>query len=301
MDTLAGIEAFVRSAQGGSYSAAARAMGVTPSAVSKAVSKLEARMGVRLFARTSRSMRLTDEGQTFFASCQRILADLEDAEAAAAQARGEASGRIHLDLPLAIGRLHILPKLPAFRARYPKVALFVTLTDRVVDLVEERVDVAVRVGHLPDSRLVARRFAEQHMAICAAPAYLEWRGAPQRLEDLPAHNCLAFVRPQSGRIVPWFLRSEDGETEFEPRGDFQSNNGEALRDAAVTGIGLVQLPRYLVYQELRDGALHEVLHGASRQAEPIWIVTRSVGQALPKVRAMSNFLADLASVAREWR
>lgn len=300
MDRLAALTAFVRAADGGSFSEAGRQLGITPSAVSKAIKQIEGGLGVSLFQRTSRSMTLTDEGQAFYETCKRVLLDLHDAEEAVAGASNEPVGRVHLDMPIAFGRMHVLPQLPAFRARFPKLALDVTLDDRVADVTDEGIDIAIRVGYLPDSRLIARKLCDQQMAICASPSYLEWKGAPDRLEDLEEHNCMAFKRPQYGRLVPWFIAGTGGDIEYAPKGDFNANNAEALRDAAISGLGIVQLPRYIVGAAIKDGRLKEVLPDVSANAEPIWVVVRDNAARLPKIKAVTGFLRELVEPVPPW-
>ena len=184
VDSLSTMEVFVRVAQEGSFSAAARSLGLTPSAVSKQISRLEDRLGARLIARTTRQLALTEEGRAFQERADRILADVAEAEQAVSQMRGEVRGTLRVNVPVAFGRLHVAPLIADFLAEHPNLSMEVIHNDRYVDLIEEGVDLAVRIGELKDSTLIARRLAPNRRVICGSPAYLERRGRPRRPADL---------------------------------------------------------------------------------------------------------------------
>ena len=197
MENLTGMLAFVRAAEARSFTVAARRLGISPSGVSKAISRLEASFQVRLLHRTSRSVTMTPEGAAFYERCRQIVSELEDAEQLLSAAREIPRGRLRMTMPLSLGRLHLARLVPEFLQRYPEVTVEVSATDRIVDLVEEGFDVAVRLGQPPDSRLVARQLIGGAFVTCAAPAYLKRHGTPRAPEDLARHNCARFVVPST--------------------------------------------------------------------------------------------------------
>ena len=199
MDHLSGLLAFVHAAEARSFTRAAHRLGISPSGISKAISRLESRHGVRLLQRTARSITLTPEGSAYYERCKKILADLEEAEHVLTDAHKSPRGLLRITLPLSIGRLHFARMLPEFARQYSEVQLEVHVSDRMTDLVEEKFDVAIRIGKLSDSRLVARRLASGTLTTCATPSYLKRHGVPKRPEDLLQHNCIQFEVPNTGR------------------------------------------------------------------------------------------------------
>src|SRR3546814_152380 len=211
-DRFAGIREFVAAVDGGSFTAAALSLGVTGSAVGKSISKLEKRLGVQLLHRTTRRIDLTSEGDAYLISCRRILEELDQTEAYLSTGHQQPIGRLRIDLPTTFGRRHILPSLLKLGLRYPRLDLSVSLRDRPVDLVSEGIDLAVRIGVLPDSPdIIARRLGEQRLVICASPAYLKRHGVPANRADLPHHDCLTGWR--RGLRTTWLLKNEQGEIE----------------------------------------------------------------------------------------
>jgi DNA-binding transcriptional LysR family regulator len=231
MESLAGVAAFVRTAQLRSFTAAGRALGLSGSAVAKAVARLEASLGARLLHRTTRSVTLTDDGAVFLAHAQRALAALEDAASVVGRAT-TLRGTLRVDAPVVLGRERLVPALVRWLAAHPHLAVDVRLSDRYTPLIDEGIDVAVRVGPIADSRLVARRLGEQRLALVAAPAYLAARGTPRRPGDLEGHDAVAFRLPTSGRPRPWQLRQGARSLELRPRGRVLLDGGEALVRAA---------------------------------------------------------------------
>lgn len=258
MDHLSGLVAFVRTADLGSFAAAGRVLGLSPSAVGKAVTKLEQQLGTRLFQRSTRSTRLTEEGRLFHERCRRILDDLDDAQAILAQARETPRGRLRLSSPIVSYHL-LLPALPEFTALYPEIELDLDFNDRIVDLIEEGVDVAIRSGDLPDSRLMARALRPFQLLLCASPDYLERYGVPKCPRDLDRHLSLRFRFPNSGKLQDWPLTLPAGEPDLHLRTVLTCNNMEALRGATVRGLGIGCLPDFLAREPLANGALRTVL------------------------------------------
>lgn len=272
MHSLQQLAAFAETAKHGSFAAAARESGSAPSTLAKGVARLEQSLGVKLFHRTTRQVSLTPDGERLFGRCQRLLAEVDELHAEASGVREAPSGTLRIDVPIVLGRRFVLPLLARLSQRYPALSLDVRLQDGYVDLVKEGIDVAVRVGALKDSSLVARRFATQAMVLVASPAYLEAHGTPRRLDQLSAHGALLFRMPSTGRDRPWQFRQRGHPLELHPPSRVRLNDGEALVEAARLGLGLAQLPDYFVKGELASGALVEVLPSARPAPLPISIV-----------------------------
>ncbi|MBB3411790.1 DNA-binding transcriptional LysR family regulator [Rhizobium sp. BK316] len=288
---LGGLTAFVRTADLGSFVAAGRALGLSPSAVGKAVTALEQQLGVRLFQRSTRSLRLTEEGRLFHERCRRILDDLEDAQASLAQAVAIPRGRLRVSVPLVSYHL-ILPILPEFVNLYPEVDLDLDFNDRIVDLIEEGVDVAIRSGTLPDSRLMSRALRPFQLLLCAAPAYLEKHGTPDCPRDLEGHRSVRFRFPNSGKLQPWPLSLAADHPEIRTRTVLTCNNMEALRGATISGMGIGCMPDFLARDPLADGRLRTVLDAhidAPAQFHLLWPSNRHLS---PKVRVLVDFLSE---------
>lgn len=298
-DSLSTMEVFVRVAREGSFSAAARSLGLTPSAVSKQVSRLEDRLGARLIARTTRQLALTEEGRAFHERAARILADVSEAEQAVSQMRGEVRGTLRVNLPVAFGRLHVAPLITDFLTEHPNLTMEVVHNDRYVDLIEEGVDLAVRIGELRDSSLIARRLAPNRRIICGAPAYLERRGTPKRPADLKHHNCLVYTYRASRN--DWQTRGPDGEAEtVQVSGNLEANNAEALQAAILDGLGLGLLPLWLVGGDLKAGRLLDALPGYHMPDSAIYAVYPPGRHLSPKVRRFVDFLAERYADRSAW-
>ena len=299
LDRITDIIAFVRVADARSFTVAAEQLGLSRSAVGKCVTRLEDQLGVRLLHRTTRSVTPTDEGEAFYERCVRILADLEDAELAMASRSERPRGRLRLDLPVSFGRLHVLPLLHRFMATWPDVVVNVTFTDRYVDLIDEGVDLALRIGGEDDSRLVARTLAPHRLVTCATPDYLAARGTPRMPADLADHSCLAFTH--AGRPADWRFRTRPDDGSDAPlannrtlpvHGRFCASNAEALRDAALAGYGIGQLATFLVGDDLRAGRLVPVLESYTTPGPPIRAVYPTGRHLSPKVRRFIDLLAE---------
>ena len=242
MRSLQPLLAFSETAKRGSFAAAARELGTVPSTLAKAVSRLEASLDLRLFHRTTRQVSLTPDGERLFQRCQRVLAELEELQSDASGVRAAPSGTLRVDMPIVFGRNVMLPLLARLVQAHPGLELDVRLSDAYVDLVEDGIDVAVRTGTLSDSTLVARRFASQDLVLCAAPAYLARRGTPRRVEDLAAHDPILFRMPSSGRDRPWQLGANGETVTLHPVARLRFNDGEAMVQAALLGLGIAQVP-----------------------------------------------------------
>jgi DNA-binding transcriptional LysR family regulator len=259
MKSLKGIESFIEVASLGSFSAAAKQLGVSAVAVSKNIATLERQLSVRLFQRTTRKLSLTPEGRTFYEQCLRPLRELEAAQAVVQQSGKALSGMVCITSATPFGTGFILPILPKFQAMHPKVQISMHLDDAVNDLVAKRYDIGIRVGQLRDSSLVARTIAPLPFVVCASPNYLSMRGTPLNLEDLVQHNCLRLTRPGSHDPMPWFLSGMTSQIDTQIRGSFLINDFSALLSAAVQSQGLVCTPLPLAMPFFRSGQLVPVL------------------------------------------
>lgn len=285
------LEVFARVIELGGFSAAARACGMTPSAVSKLVARLEQRLGTRLVNRSTRQLQLTAEGCAFYERGVRILADLDEAERCAS-VHDTPRGRVRINANVPFGHHFLLPLAPGFLARYPDVSLDITLSDEVIDLLEQRTDVAVRAGPLKDSRLVARRLGQTRLVVVASPAYLEQHGLPTHPDDLDRHNLLntQHLRARPG----WPLRRGDDERMLIPNGNAQASDGEALHRLALAGLGLTRLAAFQAREDIAAGRLVPVLEDWNPgDIEEIHAVFVGQGGHLPlRVRALLDYLAE---------
>jgi len=288
---FAEMDVFVRAVELGGFSAAARALGMTPSAVSKLVGRLEARLGVRLLNRSTRQLQLTAEGSAFHDRSVRLLADLAEAERGTA-ASDAPRGRLSVNANVPFGEAALLPLVPAFLERYPEISLDIVLTDEVIDLIEHRTDVAVRAGPLKSSSLVARRLGATRKAILASPAYLAKRGVPRTPADLAHHNCLGFNRTRT--LNGWPLL-DDGEPVTVPAiGNTQVSDGASLQRLAVAGVGLARLALFHARDDVAAGRLVPVLEDCNPgDLEEIHAVFLGHGGWLPaRVRVFLDFLVE---------
>lgn len=297
MDGLSGLMAFVRTADLGSFVAAGRALGISASAAGKAVTRLEDELGVRLLQRSTRSLRLTEEGKAFHERCRRVLDDLDDARAMLAKSAEKPRGRLRVSTPV-VSYHFLMPVLPEFVALYPQIELDLDFSDRIVDLIDEGVDVAIRSGVLPDSRLIARPLRPFRMLLCAAPSYLERHGTPKCLRDLDRHLAIRFRYPNSGKLQPWPFGLTRSEPEPRPRTAMSCNNMEALRGATIAGLGIGCMPDFLAREPLASGALRTLLDDeidAPGNFNLIWPSNRNLS---PKVRVFVDFVGARLFSAR---
>ncbi|MGE7138262.1 LysR family transcriptional regulator [Luteibacter sp. NPDC031894] len=290
-----GIAEFVAVAQRGSFTAAATDIGITKSAVGRAVTRLETRLGTKLMHRTTRRLTLTPAGEAWLEHCVAALEELKRGESALTLARNMPGGEVRIDLPTAYGRLHIMPVLLDVAKRYPALGLNVSFTDRRVDLIGENIDIAVRIGNLDDSAdLHARQIGVQHMVIVAAPSYLVARGVPQSPDELADHDCVAGRR--QGNRIAWLMKQQDGSTSRQVVPvKHELQDFEMVLMAVRAGLGLTQLPFWMVQDDVRRGALQIVLDGRSGGEWPINVLWPRT-KALPaKVRVIIDGLVGWAN------
>jgi DNA-binding transcriptional LysR family regulator len=301
MDRFASLQAFHRVVDEGGFAAAARSLRLSPAMVSKHVKDLEAQLGVRLLQRTTRRVALTDIGTVFYERSCRVLADLAAAERMASTSQDEPAGLLRVAAPAQFGELHFASALPDFAARHPRIRLEISCDDKVIDLVEGRFDAALRIGKLPDSSLVARKLAPISVLVCAAPAYLAEHGVPASPEALLHHPCLQYDYQWAGR--GWDLRLDDGASSTAVRlGDspYRSNNGEILRQFAIAGHGLAQLPDFMVVQDIIAGRLVEVLDRYRPEDRWVHAVVPPGHHLSATVRAFIDFFADRFGGTPPW-
>jgi DNA-binding transcriptional LysR family regulator len=289
MDPLDGIAAFARVVDSGSFSAAARRLGISKSAVSAHVQRLEERLGIRLLNRTTRRLSVTEAGAAYYRHCARILAEAEAAEQAANALQREPRGTLRISAPDSFGWMHVAPAVPAFLKRYPDLSVEITLSWAHVNLLDEGLDLAIRIGVLENSALVVRKLAPSRLVVCAAPAYLKERGTPREPDDLAKHNCLCTSLLPWGD--EWRLVGKRGEVRVAVGGSFRSNNAEMLRAAALDGIGVALLPTWAVAESLRTRALQRVLDAWEPPASTIYAVYPGNRLMSMKVRAFVDHLA----------
>jgi DNA-binding transcriptional LysR family regulator len=247
-------------------------MGSSPSTLAKSVARLEQALRVKLFHRTTRQVSLTPDGERLFDRCQRLLAEFEALQAEASGTNEEPSGLLRVDLPIVFGRSFILPVLARMARKHPRLELDVRLQDGFADLVRESIDVAVRLGPLKDSSLVAQRIASQAMVLVASRAYVEKEGMPRGFEELQRHPALLFRMPTSGRERPWQFRQNGRDVEVAPLSRIRVNDGEGLVAAVRLGLGLAQVPEYFVRHELESGEFVELLKSLRPKPQPILAV-----------------------------
>jgi DNA-binding transcriptional LysR family regulator len=289
MDRLDAMRVFVAVAGAGSLSAAARWLGAPLTTVSRKVMALEEQLGVRLITRTTRRLALTEPGRRYLAACRRVLADLDEAERSLLGEHGEPRGELAVTAPIVFGRLHVLPVVADFLRSFPQVDVRLLLLDRNVDLIEEGQDVAVRIGALPDSTLIATRVGAIRRIVCASPAYLERRGLPEAPEDLADHDCITFT--PVGQPDRWVFPGERGERRVPIHSRLVVNTAEAAVDAAVAGLGIACVLSYQAARPIADGALQLLLDDCAPLAMPVSLVHREARLPPAKVRSFVSFAA----------
>jgi DNA-binding transcriptional LysR family regulator len=293
-DGLSGVAVFVAAARAGSFTAAAEVLGVTKSAVGKAIARLEARLGLKLFHRTTRVTRLTVDGEAYFAACAAALDEIQAAEIALSSANQIISGRLRVNMPVAFGRHVLLPLLLEMTRPHPALTLSLTFTDAMIDPLQEDVDLVIRFGALPDSsHLVARHLVNQPRIICGSPAYFRERGTPRTLEDLREHT--GIIGSRNGPPARWSVSVNGVEQRFAPPLAHETNDGEALVEAAAAGLGICQAPASLVRRQLEDGSLIAVLESYAAAPVEVHALWPKTAQLSPKVRFVVDQLVACAS------
>ncbi|WP_419694877.1 LysR family transcriptional regulator [Mesorhizobium muleiense] len=289
MDRLEAMSLFVAAAEAGSLSAAGRRFGIPLATVSRKVSDLERHLKTRLLNRSTRQLTLTDTGHAYLAACRRILDEVGEAERTAAGEYSAPTGELIITAPIVFGRLHVLPVVTGFLAAYPDVTIRLMLADRITQLTEEHIDLAVRIGQLPDSSLVATRIGSIRRVVCASPAYLAEHGTPEAPKDLAAHNCVTF----EGLTAPAAWTFATGKTDLTVpiRSRLRVNTAEAAIDAAIAGIGLTRVLSYQIAAAVRSGTLRTVLEAFEPQPWPVSLVHAGNGLLPVKLRAFLDFAA----------
>lgn len=292
MQDLRTLTIFVQVAERRSFVRAAADLGITQSGVSNAINRLEDQLGVRLLARTTRRVSLTEDGTAFFERCRQVLADLEEAELVLKETRLKPIGRLRVDMPVSFGRLKMVPLLGPFQAQYPELKLVLSFTDRYVDLIEEGIDVSVRFGVLQDSSLMARRLSQTQFRVVGAPSYFAKHGRPKTPEDVAAHNCLALTLRDTRLARDWRFTRDGVEATVAPKGSMSFSDGAALCDAARAGYGLAQIHDYFIDDAVKTGQLEPVLEKFRPKIDPIWLVYPQTRHLSPKVRAFIDFVVS---------
>jgi len=300
LDRLTSLEVFAKVASAGSFSAAGRAMGLSQTMVTKHIAALEGRLGIKLFHRTTRRLSITEPGRSYLEASARVLADLESADSAVAAYRFEPRGVLRLNAPVSFGARQIAPLLPEFACRHPHVTVELGLNDRLVDLAEEGWDLAIRIGNLTDSSLIARRIAPCRTVLCAAPSYLAARGTPRRVADLKEHNCLGYTLSQVNGAERWMFGLR-GDVVVPVAGNLRANNGDALRAAAIAGQGLIYQPSFVVADDLKAATLVRIaLDHATVEIGGIYGIYLPEPHPAAKVRAFIDFLIERFTPEPPW-
>jgi DNA-binding transcriptional LysR family regulator len=289
MERSGEMEVFARVVQEGGFSAAARSLDITPSAVSKLIARLEARLGTRLLVRTTRALTLTEEGEAYHHAALKILQDLNDADQEASG--GAVRGRLRVNATIPFGTMFVAPAMPAFIARNPEIVVDLSFTDGIVDLVAEKTDVAIRMGNLPDSGLIARKLGQSRRVVCAAPSYLERKGRPETPADLARHDCLTFNFRRTGHS--WPFRSKGREVAQPVTGSLIVNNGETMKQMVVAGAGIARLGLFHVASEIAEGRLVPLLEDCNPgDLELIHAIYVGGGPVPDRVRAFIEYMIE---------
>lgn len=290
MDKLSAISAFVSVAQCGSFTEAGVQLAMGPSAITKKVAALEKMLGVRLLNRTTHGVALTDEGAACLERSIRLLAEMDGIEQLLAVRRKAVSGLLRVSVPYAMGQVYLAPGLPAFLARNPQLSLQLNYSDSAPDLVENSLDLAIRIGAPRDSRIMARLLARSRRVTCASPAYLTQLGEPATVADLQNHNCITLLR--NGRKRLWNFLEAGRVRSVLPPGNLSVNSGSALREAVIAGLGVVQCNSILIAPELRSGRLVSLLETGEVQSEALYAVYLQNRHSAPRLQAMVDFVAE---------
>ena len=299
MDKFEDLQAFVAVVEAGSFTAAAERLDTAKSAVSRRVSALEERLGVQLLRRTTRTLNLTDTGRSFYEHSARILADLDEAESAVQQEHGELRGTLRVALPMSFGVRHMCKPIAAFSKRHPKIRFDLDFNDRRVDLIGEGVDLAVRIGHLRDSSLIARRLFDVRSVVCASPHYLAMHGEPESPHDLRRHDCLVYSNLPEPDVWRW--QDEHGERhEVELAPIMRASSGDFLANAAAHGLGIIIQPAFIAAEAIRRGNLVPVLRKFEWPVSPAFAVYPPTRHLSYRVRAFIDFLVGRFAGTPAW-
>lgn len=298
MDKLRQMSIFAAVADAGSFSAAARTLGVSNSVVSKYISGLEEDLGVTLIRRNTRRIVLTDIGLGYLGRCRRIVSDVDEADRAASNEHAKPQGTLRINTALSFGLRHLGPVISRYSAAYPDVTVDITLDDRRVDILEEAYDLAIRIGELEDSSLIARRFASVRRVCAASPGYLARCGTPQHPRDLADHNCLIYAR--GGWSEPWIFDGPDGALEIPCTGNIVSNNGDLLLASALEGAGIISMPDFIAAESIRAGRLVHLLPDYSFPETGIYAIYSPTRHLSAKIRTFVDTLAAFFAPTPAW-
>ncbi|MBA6251031.1 MULTISPECIES: LysR family transcriptional regulator [unclassified Colwellia] len=281
-----GISEFVYVAENESFTLASKKMAISTAQVSRQISALEKRLNIKLFYRTTRKVSLTEEGRVFYQHCRSVLDGLDAAERAITNLQSKPQGKIKLTAPVAYGEKQILPLVNNFIKQYSDVEVSAYLSNRQIDIVEEGYDLAIRLGKLSDSTMMAKKLGKRTNYLCASPQYLEKQGVPHSISELSQHSCLL------GTLDYWHFRESDREKSIRVTGRLRYNNGYSLMDAALKGLGIVQLPDYYVQQRIESGELVSLLDNYRAPDEGIWAIYPQNRHLSPKIRLLVDYLAE---------
>ena len=288
MDLLGPMRAFVRVVEAGSFTAVATEQNTTQPTISRQVAALEDHLGARLLTRTTRALTLTDDGRAFYEHALRVLEAVGEAENAVGRRQAKPTGTLRLAVPVVLGRRHIVPRLARFLARYPEVSIDLAMSDGFVDLVEQGIDLAIRVGEITDQSLVARKIVAVRRITVASPAYLAAKGTPRRPDDLNRHDCIVYTRLATGNR--WHFESKDGPLSVTVSGRYRVDNSEAVREGVVSGLGIAVIPAFAFGDEIGRGDVKVLLEAFEPKPLPLNAVYASRRYVPPRVRAMIDFL-----------
>ena len=291
MDRFSAMKIFVRIIQLGSFTAVAVEMGLTQSSVSKKISALERSLGATLLTRSNRQVLLTEVGTNYYEHCISILSELEEAEAQTKEYTLKPKGKLRINVPVSYGRMHVIPYLPDFMKKYPEIDIELSSLDRKVDLVGDGFDLVIRIGHLDDSSLVARKLGDSPRVIVASPNYLDTYGAPHNLDELKKHNCFVYTHLSTVNI--WHFRFQGKEVSLQVNGSMQSNSGDAIRECVISGLGIAILPNWLIQPDLDKGSLVSFMDDYVPTEFPINAVYPQNNYIPLKVRCFVNFFKGL--------
>lgn len=301
MDNLTAMKVFVRVVESGGLSAAARVLGLAPSSVSRWISELESALGVRLLQRSNRNLSLTEAGETYFERVQELLRLVEETNLAVTEKRDVPSGLLRMTVPASVVRRHMVPAVAAFQKQYSSVRVVMSVTDRMVDIVGEGIDLAIRIGELENSSLVARKIAQGRRLVCASPGYLSAAGCPTHPRELADHDCILF-RAQAGTNL-WRFRHGKERLQVPVTGSFFSDDGETLVAAASQGLGIALVPEWVASEEIAAGRLTEILDDYRPQpaTSPLYALYAPSPYIPPKIRSFVGFLVERFSSGYHWK
>ena len=298
MDTLTAMKVYCSVVENDSLAGAARTLNISPSVVSKQLSALEDRLGVRLLNRTTRRVSVTEVGTAYYDRCKRIIADVDEAEVAVSRSHSQPRGMLRITAPSTFAHRHVTPHLPKFIDRYPEVELQVQVNDRIVDLVDDGIDLAIRIAQLKDSSLIARRLASNHRSIVATPEYLRTWGIPERPEDFLQHALITWL--PGNLINDWHFVIDGKEQVIRTKGTISMNNGDSILSTVLAGGGLAMMNAFMTGEYVQDGRLLAVMEDYVREDVPIYAVYPSSRHLSPKVRAFVDFLLETYGPKPYW-